>query len=449
VRGIEGVRSTLVTVGDNLQRLPNLAAVYVKLADPGAREENQIQLMAKVREQVVAAQPEDLRIDVSEVALFSGGYTFEVMYELTGPDLDKVIEISEKVYAELKATPGIVDATSTYIAGKPEVRAIIDRERAADLGVSVSDVANVLRLFVGGLEVSSFQDGGEEYDIHVQAEPDARADAAGLALLTVPSTKLGVVPLLDVVQLEEATGPSQIDHSKRRRKVGLYANIAPGHSEGKASEAFLARIASIELPAGYQLVPTGKTKEMGKTQRTFLAAFALAFIFMYLILAAQFESWLHPITILLSLPLTLPFAVISIIVLGQSLNIFSMLGVLVLFGVIKKNSILQIDHIMALRAHGMPRAEAILEGNRDRLKPILMTTLAFVAGMVPLLFSHGIGAGFNQATAGGIVGGQILSLLLTLLATPVAYSYFDDASEWFKRRFARRKDEESGELEVA
>jgi len=415
------------------------------------RTRSQIQVMSEVREEIVARQSRELRIDVSEVAMFSGGFTFEVMYEMTGPDLDKVIELSEKAYAELTATPGIVDATSSYIAGKPEVRAIIDRERAADLGVSVADVANVLRLFVGGLEVSSFQDGGEEYDIHMQAEPGSRADVEGLALVTVPSTKLGVVPLTDVVKLEEATGPSQIDHSKRRRKVGLMANIAPGHSEGKAAAAFMARTASIELPPGYAMTPTGKTKEMAKTQKTFLAAFALAFIFMYLILAAQFESWLHPITILLSLPLTLPFAVISIILLGQSLNIFSMLGVLVLFGVIKKNSILQIDHIMHLRAGGMPRAEAILVGNRDRLKPILMTTLAFVAGMVPLLFSHGIGAGFNRATAGGIVGGQILSLLLTLLATPVAYSYFDDASAWFARKFKRADegDEPEPEAEAA
>jgi HAE1 family hydrophobic/amphiphilic exporter-1 len=328
----------------------------------------------------------------------------------------------------MKAIPGAVDVDSSLVSGNPELVAVVNRRKAADLGINVMDVALAGQLLIGGLKVSRYEEEGREYDILVRAEEQYRTSPEALALLSVPSAKLGTVPLLDVVDLQPATGPSEIDRLGRQRQATFFANTVPGVGSAEVGAALEKAVAEMHMPSQYRLAPFGQSKEIKRTGAAFGIAFLLSFIFMYLVLAAQFESWLHPITILLALPLTLPFALVSLVIFKQSLDIFTMLGVLVLFGVVKKNSILVIDHTNKLRAQGLSRREAILHGNRDRLRPILMTTLAFVAGMLPLVTSKGIGAEFNRATAGPVVGGQILSLLLTLLATPVAYSLFDDLS---------------------
>ena len=373
------------------------------------------------------------------INLGGGGFS-DLDFALRGPDLNELVKYANKL-RERAPELGLVDADVTLKVDKPELRVRIDRERAADLGVDSTDIATAMRIMVGGDErVSRFHDErmNEDYDVAVRLKQGDRNDAETISRLFVPSARGGLVSMENVVKLESSATSSRIDRLDRQRQVSLRANIAPGYALADRIAALREEVTKMNLPAGYNTAVSGKGRELERTFSEFILAFLLSIAFMYMILASQFESVIHPITILLSLPLAVPFALLSLWVMNDTLNLYSALGILVLFGVVKKNSILQIDHMNGLRAKGMNRYDAIIQANRDRLRPILMTTLALVAGMLPLAVGTGPGAEERRSIAIVVIGGQTLSLLLTLLMTPVAYSIFDDIAIWFGNRFRRK-----------
>jgi hydrophobic/amphiphilic exporter-1 (mainly G- bacteria), HAE1 family len=436
IRKLGGVTDTLITIGGGQQQVVNSGTIYVKLSDVKARDKSQEQLMSDARD-LLKNYPPELRTAVQQVQAFSGGgfRNANVQYLIAGPDLKVLEDYSTKLLEKMKSIPDAVDVDSTLISGKPEVQLQIDRDTAADLGVRIGDISQALNTLVAGQEATTFNEGNEQYEVHVRAINNFRTDIEGLKRMTVPSAKVGLVTLDRLVKVKEGTGPSAVDRTNRQRQVTLLANTKAGGSAANITAAIDAYVKELKMPAGYTTGYVGQSKEMGKAGFYFLLAIMLSFIFMYIVLAAQFESFIHPITILLTLPLSIPFGILSLLIAGQTVNIFSGLGLLLLFGVVKKNAILQIDHTNQLRSRGMSRYDAIIQANRDRLRPILMTTIALVAGMIPLIVGSGAGAGTNRSIGVLVVGGQSLCLLLTLLAVPVFYSMFDDLSEF---RFFRR-----------
>lgn len=357
-----------------------------------------------------------------------GGGRTELDLAIRGPELTALAEYTERL-RDMSGDLGIVDADTTLKLNKPELQVRIDRERAADLGVETQDIATALRVMVGGdEEVTRYRDASvnDDYDVQIRLAERDRDDPRTLGHLLVPRRNGELVRLDNLVNIVEAESPSRVDRTDRQRQANLRAGVAPGFAQADRMEALRQAALGLGMPATYTVAVAGRARELERTFNEFLWAFMLSIIFMYMILAAQFESVVHPFTILLSLPVAIPFALLSLWMTGQTLNLYSALGLLVLFGVVKKNAILQIDHMNNLRAQGMERLPAIMQANRDRLRPILMTTLALVGGMLPLALGTGPGAEERRSIAVVVIGGQTMSLLLTLLVTPVAYSLFDD-----------------------
>ncbi len=454
--GEQAVTATLVTLGPTSGRIGKgegdvtFGSIYCRLPELGSRTEqtlgksrrwSQDEVMKAAR-RILARYP-DIRSGVQRIgALGSGGRGGDLSFNLLGPDLARLGEYSERILAVLRTNDGLADVDTTLSNRKPELQVHIDREKASQFGLRVEDIAGALRMLVGGQIVGSYKEADDQYDVWLRAGQADRATVEAIdqvMLRRSPATPGGrgeLVQLSNFVRLEESRGPNQIDRFQRQRRVTIQANLGPDYSLGEGRKAAEQAVKSLDLPPGYSVVFVGRAKQMDETLQNFLYAFIVAVVFMYMILAAQFEHFIYPVSIMLAVPLALPFALGWMLFLGEQLNFFAIFGLFMLVGIVKKNGILQVDYTNTLRAGGMACEEAILLANKVRLRPILMTTMLLVVSMVPIALGQGPGAGGRASMAKVIIGGQMLCLLLTLLVTPVSYSIFDD---WGRGVFWRKR----------
>src|SRR5689334_8206219 len=368
---------------------------------------------------------------------------------IQGPDIEQLQQYTVQLMDLVRTIPGVVDVDTNFEPTQPELRINIDRARAADLDVNIDTLANNLRTLVGGEEVSEFKDGDDQFKVLLRLDEPFRTTAQMANLLVASGAPqggagaggVGRVKVSDVAQLKNDYGPASIDRYNRQRQISVNGNLQGVPLASVLGEA-RKKVEELHLKPGYQAVFGGSARTLAEASSNFTIAMVLAVVFIYMVLASQFNSFIHPLTIMTSLPLSLPAGLLALMAFGMTVNVYSAIGLMMLFGIVKKNSILQVDYTNTLRAQGMERHEALIQANHVRLRPILMTTIAIVAGMIPIALGRGAGAGSRASMAVTILGGQVLCLLLTLLVTPVVYSYFDDLREWSPlaalKRFAGR-----------
>lgn len=448
---IEGTSKQALEISDRIKQIPEVEFVnpfiheglashnhiYVRLVDVSKRKASNLDVASRIRK--ITAEYRNLRSKVIIPSALGGGETyFPVRALILGPDFQKAAELSKQVAERMRSVPGLLDVEAGVSLNSPELQVRIDRQRASDLGVRASDVASAVRLMISGEDqISTYKEGDEQYDVTLQLLPEQQRDREVLARLMIPSSKVGQVRLDNLATIEHGLGPSRIERFNRQFQVSVNANNAPDFPLDQAARTVNDEIRKVGLPAGYSSRLIGAVKILDETTTNLIVAFLLASIFMYMVLAAQFESFLHPFTIMLSLPLSIPFALLSLWLTGRTLNLWSALGVLLLLGIVKKNGILQVDYTNKLRERGVPLREAILQANHVRLRPILMTTFSIIGGLIPTAIGIGAGSAQRSAIAVTIIGGQSLCLLLTLVVTPVAYSIFGEMEE--KSIFAAAK----------
>jgi HAE1 family hydrophobic/amphiphilic exporter-1 len=414
----------------NIAERSNHCHTYIRLIDSSKRNFSIFDTADKIRKILAEPRYRDLRTKFWFPSAIGGNEnTGSLQPMILGPDFSRVTLLATRAANDVRKIAGLTDVSAEVNLNQPEFQVHVDRERAADLGVQISDVSSAVRLMISGTDqISTYKEGAEQYDVTMQLLPTQQKNPEILARLMIPSAKVGQVRLDSIATVQRSVGPSRIDRYNRRYQAGLVAWPQKGLALDGAVRAVTA-VMRKDIPPGYGLRFTGVAKELDTMTSSLIMAFLLACIFMYLVLAAQFDSFLHPLTIMLSLPLSIPFALLTLYLTHRTLNLWSSLGVLLLLGIVKKNGILQVDHANRLREHGTPLRQAIIEANRVRLRPILMTTMSIVAGLIPTAIGFGAGSSQRSAIAVTIIGGQSLCLLLTLLVTPVAYSLFAELEQ--------------------
>jgi HAE1 family hydrophobic/amphiphilic exporter-1 len=430
---------------------PNLAAMMtsiqngsgnysVQLTQIEERKQSQQQLMQVARRAL--SKYKNARISVSGGTDISGassagggrggaGGTNRLSMVVQGPDVDELQKYAASLLEKVKEIDGVTDADTSFEATQPELRITVDRQRAADLGVSLDTLSHTMGTLIGGEEVSKYKDGDDQYSVRMRLDEQFRNNPATMGDIFVPAAGGRMARVSDVAALTLGNAPGSIDRYNRMRQITVNANLdALKITLGNAIDAARAKVGQLGLKAGYQVTFGGSARTLSQAGDDFVLAIILAVAFIYMVLASQFNSFIHPLTIMTALPLSLPAGLLTLMAFGMTINVYSAIGLMMLFGIVKKNSILQVDYTNTLRAEGLGRHEALIQANHVRLRPILMTTIAIVAGMLPIAFGRGAGSGSRASMAVTIIGGQILCLLLTLLITPVVYSYFDGLRAW-------------------
>ncbi len=422
------VQYCFVTVGaDALQRV-NEGVLYVRMTEKDERTLGQLEAMDWVREQVAGIDEAKVSVEVVPRVAGGGRVWAELQLEVRGDDLNRLDAIVSQITQKMRATPGYVDIDTTYEKAKPEVNVYVRRDRAHDLGVSPSMVASTVKALVGGSDVTKFRADGDRYDVSVRLQRRFRDRPADLRHLSVRSTSGQLVSLENVAEVKEESGPVQIDRYNRSRKITILANLKPELKVlGEATEEVVGFAHEAGLPAGYTLGFAGNADMMAESFFNMLFALGLAIGMVYMVLASQFESFLHPLTIMVSLPLSMVGALGALVLTGQTVSIFTMIGFIMLMGLVTKNAILLVDYTNTLRERdGVERDAAVLKAGPVRLRPILMTTIAMIFGMLPIALGTGPGSESRAPMATAIIGGLITSTLLTLVVVPVVYTLIDD-----------------------